>query len=100
MADLAKITVWIPDLQALQTVLGAARLSPECGAPKRDGDQFVVVLYGPVAEARKLTALPYRNEIDPHYGDVLAQRQREVSRIDRFRGGTVKPEGLGDKRRG
>jgi len=94
------IRVWVPDSRTLQTVLGAARVSLECGAPKRDGDYYVVVLYGTAEEARKIAALGYKHEIDERYGDVLAERVHEVSTIDRFRGGTVKPEGLGVKRKG
>jgi hypothetical protein len=98
--DLAMIEVWVPDAQTLRTVLGVAQVSLECGAPRRDGDQFVVVLYGSAAEAQKIAKLGYKHQIDEHYGDVLAQRQGEVSRTDRFRGGTIKPAGLGVKRKG
>jgi hypothetical protein len=100
MSDIAKIKLWIPDRAALQKVLAAGKLSIECGAPKRDGDQFVVTLYGPKAEAQQVVALGYKHDLDEHYGDYLAARQKEVSTTDRFRGGAVKPVGLGVKRKG
>lgn len=97
--DVVKITLWIPDQKALNEVLSLARFSLECGSPKRDesGD-FVVTLYAPKAEAQKLAGVKYRVEMDERYGDVLEQRQKEVSKTDRFQGGKIKPEGLGVKR--
>ncbi len=50
------------------------------------------------AEAHKLAALGFRYDVDKKFGDVLKQRQKEVSKKDRFKGGKVKPEGLGIKR--
>jgi hypothetical protein len=94
------IKVWVPDSRSLQSILGAARVSLECGAPKRDGDDYVVVLYGTAAEANKVAALGFKHEIDTTFGNVLAERVNEVSKTDRFRGGAVKFEGLGVKRKG
>lgn len=99
MENIAKITVWVPDQESLNKLLSAASFSLECGAPKRDADGlFVVTLYAPKAQALKVAKLGLRYEIDENYGEVLKQRQKEVSRKDRFKGGTVKPEGLGVKR--
>jgi len=99
MADLAKITIWVPDQEALQTILAAAHVALECGSPRRDADgRFDVTLYGSKAEAAKIAALGYAHEIDERYGDVLRQRQKEVSKVDRFKGGKIKPAGLGEKR--
>jgi len=97
--DIVKIKVWVPDQRALDKVLSAAHLSIDCGSPRRDeSGHFVVTLYGPKAEAQKVVALKYRVEMDENYGNVLEQRQKEVSKTDRFKGGKVKPEGLGVKR--
>jgi hypothetical protein len=99
MEKIAKITVWVPDQKSLNEILAAAKVVTECGSPKQDSDgNFVVTLYATLAEAQKIAALNYRHEIDENYGDVLQQRQQEVSRTDRFQGGKVKPEGLGVKR--
>ena len=97
--DIVKIKVWVPNQQALNEILLAAKVSLDCGSPRRDesGD-FVVTLYAPKAEAQKIAALKYRKEMDENYGKVLEQRQKEVSTTDRFKGGKVKPEGLGVKR--
>jgi len=57
-----------------------------------------VTLYMSPAEAHKLAALGFRYDVDKKFGDVLKQRQKEVSKKDRFKGGKVKPEGLGIKR--
>src|SRR5256885_945914 len=98
MDKIAKISVWVPDLEALNKVLSTARAHLECGGPKQDGDHFVVTLYATAAEAKKVSKLGYRTEVDENFGEVLKQRQKEVSKKDRFQGGKVKPEGLGTKR--
>ncbi|HEY6370645.1 MAG TPA: hypothetical protein VIX37_08695 [Candidatus Sulfotelmatobacter sp.] len=97
--DVVKITVWVPDEQALKTVLSSAKVNLDCGSPKRDeSGNFRITLYASSAEAQKITALPYRSEVDSTYGEYLAARQQEVATGDRFQGGKVKPEGLGTKR--
>jgi hypothetical protein len=94
--DISLIKVWVPDQKALNEVLSAGHFSLDCGAPKRDETgNFVITLYAPKAEANKLKNLKFRHEA---YGDVLEQRQKEVSKTDRFQGGKVKPDGLGTKR--
>lgn len=99
MDKIVKITVWIPGQQALNEILSQAKVSLECGAPKKDSDgNFEVTLYASPDEAKKITVLPYQHQIDEHYGEVLAERQKEVSQVDRFEGGKVKPTGLGVKR--
>lgn len=99
MASITKITVWVPDLNALKEVLSAAKVEHDCGSPKRDSDgNYIINLYASPTEAEKIAALKYRVELDPTYGDVLAERQKQVSKTDRFQGGKVKPVGLGQKR--
>jgi hypothetical protein len=99
MDKIVKITIWLPGQQALNDVLSKAKVHLDCGAPKRDTDgNFVLTLYATPAEAKKITALPYKHQVDENYGDVLVARQKEVSKIDRFQGGKVKPTGLGVKR--
>lgn len=99
METIVKITLWVPGQQALNDVLATADVTLDCGAPKRDIDgNYVVTLYASPGEAAKITALPYRHEADDSYGTLLAERQKEVSKKDRFKGGKVKPEGLGVKR--
>lgn len=97
--DIAKITVWVPHQKALSEILSKAKVELNCGSPRRDSDgNFVVTLFAPKAEADKVAALGYRHEVDENYGDVLEQRQQQVSKTDRFQGGNVKPQGLGIKR--
>lgn len=97
--EIVKITLWVPGQQALNEILSKASVELDCGAPKRDNDgNFVITLYASPTEAKKITALPYRHQADEEYGKVLAERQKEVSSGDRFKGGTVKPTGLGVKR--
>jgi hypothetical protein len=97
--DMVKITLWVPDQKSLSEILSAAKVSLDCGSPKRDGDgNFIITLYATKAEARKITALGYKHELDEKYGEILKQRQQEVSKADRFQGGKVKPDGLGVKR--
>jgi hypothetical protein len=99
MDDVVKITLWVPDQKALNQILATAKVELDCGSPKRDADgNFVITLYAAPAEAKKITALRYRHEVDEKYGEVLKQRQQEVSKTDRFKGGKVKPEGLGVKK--
>jgi hypothetical protein len=99
MEDVVKISLWLPDLEALNRVLSAAQVSLDCGAPRRESDgNYRVTLYASPAEAQKIAALPYRHELDENYGQYLADRQKEVSKTDRFKGGKVKPTGLGEKR--
>src|SRR6476646_3431504 len=99
MEDIVKITLWIPDQKSLNEVLSAATVNLDCGSPKRDVDgNFKITLYASPDEAKKITKLNFRHEVDDKYGEVLAQRQKEVSKTDRFKGGKIKPEGLGDKR--
>lgn len=97
--DVVKIKLWVPDQRALNDILSKASVSLDCGSPRRDeSGNFVITLYATKAEAKKVTALKYRHEVDENYGDVLEQRQKEVSKGDRFKGGKVKPEGLGVKK--
>lgn len=96
--DIVKIKLWVPDQKALNEILSKGQFSLDCGSPKRDETgAFVITLYAPKAEAKKLAGLKYRAEFDETYGDVLEKRQQEVSKTDRFQGGKVKPEGLGIK---
>jgi hypothetical protein len=97
--DIVKIKLWVPDQTALNEILSTAKVSLDCGSPRRDeSGQFVITLYASKAEAKKITALQYRHEVDENYGEVLKKRQQEVSKTDRFQGGKVKPEGLGVKK--
>lgn len=97
--DIVKIKIWVPDQAALNDILSKAKVNPDCGSPRRDAaGNFVVTLYATKAEAQKITALKYKHEVDENYGNVLEERQKEVAKGDRFKGGKVKPEGLGDKR--
>jgi hypothetical protein len=74
------------------------KFSLDCASPRRDETgEFVITLYAPKAEADKLKQLNYRLEANEKYGDVLEDRQKEVSQTDRFEGGKIKPEGLGIK---
>jgi hypothetical protein len=97
--DVVKIKVWIPDQKALNEVLSAANVSLDCGSPRRDETgNFVITLYASKADGKKITALKYRTEVDDTFGKALEARRKEVSKTDRFKGGKVKPEGLGVKR--
>lgn len=97
--SIVKVTVWVPDIDGLNEVLGSAKVSTECGAPRRDADgTYAVTLYASPKEAQKIAALPYRHELDDSFGAALAERQKEVGRGDRFKGGTIKPTGLGELR--
>jgi hypothetical protein len=99
MNKIVKITLWLPGQEALNEVLSKAKVHLSCGAPQRDTDgNYVITLYASPAEAEKITALPYRNQIDENYEKVLAERQKQVSKTDRFKGGKVKPTGLGERR--
>ena len=53
--------------------------------------------YGETTEASKIEALGLRFDVDETFGAALKQRQREVSKRNRFEGGKL-PEGLGIKR--
>jgi hypothetical protein len=97
--QIVRLEIWVPGQEALQEILSSAQVSLGCGAPKRDIDgTYVLTVYASPEEAAKIKALPYRYEADEDYGSVLAERQKEVSKTDRFKGGKVKPEGLGEMR--
>jgi hypothetical protein len=97
--NIVKITLWVPDQKSLSDILSIAKVELDCGSPKRDTDgNFVITLFATKSEAEKVAALGYKHELDEKYGDVLKQRQQEVSKIDRFQGEKVKPEGFGVKR--
>lgn len=94
-----KVTLWLPNQQAMNEVLASAKIQLNCAAPQRESDgSYRIELYASPAESKKITNLGYRNEVDKTYGEVLASRQAEVSKIDRFKGGKVKPIGLGKRR--
>jgi hypothetical protein len=96
--DVVQVKLWIPDQKSLNEVLSLGNFSLDCGSPKRDeSGNFVITLYGPKAETDKLKQLKFRREVDENFGNVLEQRQKEVSKTDRFQGGKIKPEGLGIK---
>lgn len=97
--DVVQVKVWVPDQKALKEVLSVGTFSLDCASPKRDANgEFLITLYAPKAEADKLKQLKFRHEVDEKFGDVLEQRQKEVSKTDRFEGGKIKPEGLGIKK--
>ena len=99
MSDVVKIKLWVPDQKALNHILSTAKVDLDCGSPKKDSDgNFVITVYAAPAEAKKIQALQYKHEVDEKYGDVLAERQKEVSKTDRFQGGKIKPVGLGVKK--
>lgn len=99
MDEIVKVTLWLPDQHALSRVLTKATVTLDCGAPRRESDgTYRVTLYASPPEAKKIMALNYRYEADVNYGKVLAERQKEVSKTDRFKGGKVKPTGIGEKR--
>lgn len=99
MEDIVKITPWLPDQQALNDVLSPVKVSLDCGTPKRESDgSYRVILYASPTEAKKIKALGFRQEADANFGKVLPERQKEVSKTDRFKGGKVKPTGIGEKR--
>jgi hypothetical protein len=65
MEDIVKITLWLPDQQALNKVLSKAKVSLDCGAPRRESDgSYRVILYASPEEAKKIKALGYRQEAD------------------------------------
>ena len=97
--DVVQVKVWVPDQKALKEVLSAGQFSLDCASPQRDANgQFQIIVYGPKAETDKLKKLKFRLEVDEKFGDVLEERQKEVSKTDRFEGGKIKPEGLGIKK--
>lgn len=99
MENIVKITLWLPDQQALNKVLAKAKVRLDCRAPRRESDgTYRVTLYASPTEAKKITALHYRHEADAKYGKVLAERRKEVSKTDRFKGGKIKPTGIGERR--
>jgi len=96
--DGVKITLWVPDQQALKTITASAKVSLDCGSPETRWErELVITLYATAAEAAKVTAPPFSSEVDDNFAAYLAERPQEVSRGDRFQGGKVKPEGLGTK---
>jgi hypothetical protein len=99
MEEIVKITLWLPNQQALNEALLKAKVSLDCGAPRRESDgSYRVIVYASPDEAKKIKALGYRQEADANFGKVLVERQKEVSKTDRFKGGKVKPIGIGEKR--
>jgi hypothetical protein len=98
--EIVKVTIWLPDQEALGKVMAVAKVHLGCGGPRPESDgTYRIELYASPIEANKIIALDYRNEVDENYGQVVAERLKEVSTIDRFKGGKVKPVGIGDKRR-
>jgi hypothetical protein len=99
LEEVFKITLWLPDQQALTKVLGTANVILNSRAPKRETDgTFKVELFTTPAESKRITELGYRSEVDQSYGEVLKSRQKEVSKSDRFKGGKITPTGLGTRR--
>jgi hypothetical protein len=99
MDEIVKIKIWVPDQPSLNKILSTAQVALDCGSPNKDTDgNFIVTLYAAPLEAQKITALPYKHELEEHYELVLQQRQTEVSQTDRFDGGKIKPQGLGIKK--
>ncbi len=97
--EIFRITLWLPDQRALNEVLATAKVVLNGGAPRREADgTYRIDLYALPEEGKKIIALCYRNEVDETYGEVLSERRKEVSKIDRFKGGKVKPTGIGEKR--
>lgn len=97
--EIVKITLWLPDQQALNEVLDSVHLHLNCAAPRRENDgTYRIELYASPAESKKLIAMGYRNKVDDSYGKTLEARLQEVSKIDRFKGGKIKPAGLGERR--
>jgi hypothetical protein len=100
MDPVVKITLHVPDQQALKEALALVPgVHLDCGTPRPHPEGgFVLNVFGSAADARKLSKAKVVLEIDEQYGEQLKARQAEVAQGDRFKGGTVKPEGLGIKR--
>ena len=99
MSTLVKIQFWIPDQKALFSILSKAKLSLDCGSPRRDGEgNFIVTAYGNLTEANKATKLGYKFELDKNFEKTLKLRQKEITKGDPFQGGKIAPKGLGIKR--
>jgi hypothetical protein len=97
--NISRITLWLPDQHALNEVLTAGKIMCAGGAPWHESDgTYRIEIYTSRSEGKKIIALGYRHEVDETYGEMLAKRQDEVSKIDRFKGGKVKPTGIGEKR--
>ena len=97
--DAVQVKLWVPDQKTLKDILALGHFTLDCGAPRRDATgNFVITLYGTKAETDKLKQLKLHKEFDEHYGDVLEARRKQVSKVDRFEGGKIKPEGLGIKK--
>jgi hypothetical protein len=99
MNDIIKIKLWVPDQPSFNKVLEQGKIKLDCGSPKKDKEgNFIVTIYTGKETAKKLTALGYRFEIDEEFGEKLNLRQEEVSKTDRFKGGKIRPRGLGIKK--
>jgi hypothetical protein len=99
MSDIVKIKLWLPDQKALHNVLSKVTLELDCGSPQNDGQgNFIVNAYATPQEAKKISGLGYKFELDEAFGKTLKLRQKEVAKGDRFQGGKIAPEGLGVKK--
>lgn len=99
MDKLVKIDIWIPDPETLQKIVESTTMKLEEARPHTDENgNPIYTFYGLLPEAKKMAKMGYRYEIDETFGEELLKRQKEVSKIDRFKGGTIKPKGLGIKK--
>ena len=99
MEKLVKIDVWFPDAESLQKIVESTKMKFEEAKPHTDENgNPISTFYGSLPDAREMAKYGYRYEIDETFGEELLKRQQEVSKIDRFQGGKIKPKGLGIKK--
>jgi NAD(P)H-nitrite reductase large subunit len=99
MERIVQITVWLPDQRTLKEILSRTEAKLGCGSPRRDTEgNFAVTLFGTSSDVNKIKELGYRNIVYEEYLENFKKRQAEVSKIDRFQGGKIKPTGLGIKK--
>lgn len=99
MDKLVKIDVWVPDTESLEKIIEQTKMTLESGKPRTDENGISIFsFYGSLPEAKKIVKTGLRCEIDETFGKELLKRQKEVSKIDRFKGGKKKPKGLGIKK--
>ena len=91
------ITLGITDQRELGELLTLVpKISLNCGAPRAQSDgTYRIEVFGTAADAEKLAKTGRVLTVDEDFGARTKAALASIGHGDRFRGGTIKPTGLG-----
>lgn len=97
--DVFSVNLRAPDRASLAKVVRELGLDidHQHPAPERDAEAVAITAFLTQAQIDELRRRGWDVRVDQNLSDIGRERQKEVSREDRFKDGAVPPTGLGRK---